>query len=291
MKNNLYAMIISKSSRDYTDIAVSSFLQYTTLTKNDQFVIISNDDLEFKYNGFIYYNQTPQSFSKNCNTILDLANERNVFILSNDIVFTKNWNLPLQQYNNLILIPSCNQTHLYQYGNLNLMPSMTISDFGNQLIELNQIVSIHRSQNKSLFFERNLMAFYAFMLPSNVYKKIGYFDESFGIGGGEDVDYRLRAIDQDIPVKYSSQSYLLHFAGKSTWDGPELQQQIQERNQKYFGKFVQKYGLDLANFCLVNQNNQFEQIVKKYQIEKFIKSQNFSSAISTLLNKMPKDIR
>lgn len=281
MKGNLYAMITSKSSRQYADIALESFLKHSYLTPADEFVLIDNDSEDtYRYSN-ILKNQVPKSFAENCNLLIELAAGRNLIILSNDIVFTPGWNSLMTQYSNALILPSCNQTHLYSLGNLELKPSMQISDYDNKDRELDLISQHHKSHVNGLF-ERLLMAFYAFSLPVNVYNRIGYFDENFGIGGGEDVDYRLRAIEQDIPVKYLSQSYLLHFSGKSTWDGPEQKKEIEDRNRKYFSAFVNKWGEDLANLCLVGGNPL--PVVEKYQLHEYINNQDFNKAIKVLLN-------
>jgi hypothetical protein len=281
MNGNLYAMITSKSSRYYTDLALSSFLKNTRLSANDEFVLIDNDSEDtYEYDNTIK-NLIPKSFAANCNQLIDLANGRNLVLVSNDIIFTPDWNLPLTQYSSALTLPSCNQTHLYTLGSLQLQPTMQLSSYENKSRELEQIAVYHRSQVFGLF-ERLLMAFYAFSLPVSVYNRVGYFDENFGLGGGEDVDYRLRAVEQDIPVKYLSQSYLLHFSGKSTWDGPEKQREIEERNQKYFSKFADKWGEDLANLCLVGGNP--GPVIEKYQLGNFISNRDFNKAFKVVLN-------
>lgn len=283
MTGNLYAMITTRTSRAYTDIALSTFFKSTRLKSTDEFVLIDNDNEgDYQTRGIIINNIKPKSFAKNCNHMIDRANGRNFFLLSNDVAFTPGWSEPLAQYSNVLSIPSCNQTHLYSVGALNLQPSMSIGDYNNQHLELIQATNLHKSQNRYGFYERLLMGFYVFMLPASVYNKVGYFDETFGVGGGEDVDYRLRAIQQDIPVKYLSQSYLLHFAGKSTWDGPEQQQEIEERNKKYFSTFSAKWGEDLANLCLVGGNAMA--VIEKYQLHALIQAQEFSKAIKVILN-------
>jgi GT2 family glycosyltransferase len=282
MTGNLYAMITTRNSREYTDIALNTFFKSTQLRKNDEFVLIDNDNEGDYELPNVVTNNTPQSFAKNCNDMIDRAAGRNFFLLSNDVAFTHGWNEPLKQYTNILSIPSCNQTHLYSVGNLNLQPSMEISEYNNQYFELSQATRIHKAQNYPGLYERLLMGFYVFMIPANVYNRVGYFDDTFGVGGGEDVDYRIRAIQQNIPVKYLSQSYLLHFAGKSTWDGPEHQKEIEERNKKYFSIFSNKWGDDLANLCLVGGNA--TPVIEKYQLQTLIQAQEFSKAIKVVLN-------
>jgi GT2 family glycosyltransferase len=277
-------MIASKKSRPYTDRAIKSFLQNTNLKSNDEFYLIDNDDEnDFDIKNVIT-NKVPKSFAENCNDMIDLADGRTLFLLSNDIIFTPNWNLPLTNYENLLLIPSCNQTHTYSFDNLKLSRQMSIDDFQDSFQSLNAIAQTH-CNNKSIpfFFEDLIMGFYAFVLPSKIYKSLGYFDTEFGIGGGEDVDYRLRAIDMDIPVKYCSKSFLLHFGGKSTWDGAETNLETEVRNKKYFDIFAQKWNEDLAILCLVNKIP-LDSIIKKYDLAKYFYAHDFTGAFKVVLN-------
>lgn len=288
---NLYAMISTKSSNFYTKLAIESFFKNTKLRPSDKFYLIDNDN-EGIYNNLgidVIKNTQPKSFAKNVNDMIELANGLDLVLLSNDVVFTPNWIDALNQYPNILLLPSCNQTHLYTSSDesLELLAFMDIDRFNNQHPALNEIVNHHRRSNRAGFFERLLMGFYVFRLPASIYKKIGMFDEQFGVGGGEDIDYRLRCIQQNVPVKYYSHSYLLHFAGKSTWDGPEKQQEVQERNAKYMQLFSNKWGSDIANLCLVGGNPLAT--IEKYNLHIFINSQEYSRAINTVLNTTNKE--
>jgi hypothetical protein len=160
---------------------------------------------------------------------------------------------------------------------------MSIEDYADKFASLSDIAPQHLRQDLKSFFEQALMAFYVFKLPANVYNRVGKFDERFGVGGGEDVDYRLRCIQENIPVKYFSRSYLLHFQGKSTWDGAENQQQTTDRNKKYFDVFVDKWGMDLANLCLVGGDP--NSVIEKYGLWSLVKENNFTKIIKIILDK------
>lgn len=283
MKSTIYAMITSKSSDYYTGLAIESFLKYTNLKSNDKFYLIDNDAIKTHTHRpiNIIVNEKPQSFAKNINDVISLADGNDVVILNNDIVFTPNWNDPLQGYQDAILIPSCNQTHLYSNGNLILEPSMTIDQYDNPY-DLHNIVKQHRDTVGSGFFERLLMPFYAVKIPGKIYKTIGLFDETYGKGGGEDVDYRLRAISAGFSVKYVKSSYLLHFQGKSTWAGAEVKQETLDRNRQYFERFVELWGYDLANLLLSGGTSQ--PVIEKYQLTNYIQRNDFTSMIKQMLS-------
>lgn len=283
MPQHLYAMISTKNSRHYTDLAVPSFLKSTKLGSDEFYVIDNDSEGNYDYGVEVQVNDRPKSFAANVNDMIARAQGRDVFVLSNDVVFTPRWDEPLRQYSNILTLPSCNQTHLYRShdGLLELKPSMAI----NELSSWEALVDCaeqHKRSVKQGFFERLLMGFYVFKLPAKIYNTVGLFDEGFGIGGGEDVDYRLRTLAAGFQVKYHSQSYLLHFAGKSTWDGPEQQREIEERNKKYFTAFADKWGIDLANLCLIGGNPGL--VIEQYHLENQIRNQEFNLAIKALLN-------
>jgi len=284
MQSTVYAMISCRSSDQYTKSAIDSFFKNTKLTSNDVFYLIDNDAVgtNARANITVIVNAQPQSFAKNINDIIKIAQGRDVVILNNDIEFTPGWSEPLKGYRNSILIPSCNQTHSYTSsdGALVLKDSMTLDEFANDTYRLNEIVRHHRSLVKG-FYETVLMPFYAFRLPADVYNKVGLFNETFGPAGGEDVDYRIRAIQHGFSVKYVGQSYLLHFHGKSTWNGPEQEQEFKERNQFYFQRFTDVWGSDLANMLLIGGHMQ--PVVEKYQLYPFLQSKKITDMIKQLL--------
>lgn len=259
-------MITTRKSDHYTDLAISSFFRFTKLKSNDVFYLIDNDQIVTtqRSNVTVIVNEQPKSFAKNINDIISIADGKDLVILNNDIVFTENWLQPLTQHNNVIVIPSCNQTHEYTIDQLTLTNSMSMDQFDNNFYTLSDIVRRHKQLNPAGFYERLLMPFYAFRLSYEIYSKVGLFDESFGNGGGEDVDYRIRVIQLGFNVKYTTQSYLLHFHGKSTWDSGEKSDETQERNKIYFDRFIEKWGSDLSNLLLVEGDSM--NVVKKYML-------------------------
>lgn len=280
MRSTIFLMITTKYSDQYTDLAISSFFRFTKLRPNDIFYLIDNDKTVTiqRPNVTVIVNEQPKSFAKNINDIINISDGKDIVVLSNDIILTENWLQPLTQHNNVIVIPSCNQTHEYTTDQLTLTNSMYINQFDNNFYALSNIVRRHKQLNSAGFFERLLMPFYVFRLSYEIYSKVGLFDESFGNGGGEDVDYRIRALESGFNVKYTTQSYLLHFQGKSTWDGGETSTETQERNKLYFDRFSEKWGSDLSNLLLVG--GQPQPIVQKYLLE----NSTITDMIKTLLS-------
>ena len=138
--------------------------------------------------------------------------------LNNDIIFTKNWFEPLKLDFKSISIPVSNQLFLYhtECKNLILKPTMNFKDFNENYDLLNKIVTKHKERFKSQHqFQTLLMPFFVSKYHIKILCQIGSFDESFGKGGGEDIDYRIRCALKGYEVNFLSDSYLLHIHGKS----------------------------------------------------------------------------
>ena len=125
------------------------------------------------------------------------------------------------------------------------------------------------------------MPFYCFKIPYKILIDVGYFDTSFGNGGGEDVDYRIRCIAKNYEVNSLLDSYLLHFHGKSTWDGPETKHQTKERNEQYTENFLKKWGKDMTQIFILRKD--FDGILKKRNLEDLFKKGKFGDLIKKIL--------
>ena len=263
-KGTLFGMITSAGSRHFTPYALNSFFSTTQLKENDLFVLVDNDnvwtDLSHPWLNVIK-NETPQSFAANINQMMKIANEYELdfVMMNNDLVFTPGWREALEKADDIICLPSCNQTHSY----IEIPNTWTLEEYNNNYEMLCRVALNHTSQNSG-FYERFYTAFYFFRVPRKIYQAVGLFDEEFKPVGGEDVDYRIRAAQLGYKTMYTNDSYVLHFHGKSSWDGSEDKKAIEKRNSDYFQYFSKKYNKDLANLCLQIGNAQ--EVINKYQL-------------------------
>lgn len=266
--STLFGMISSKNSLKYTNIALKSFFLTTEFKKGDRFILIDNDNCWMRdVNGLVIKNEKPMSFAANINLLLRIADRENLdlILMSNDVVFTPGWREPLEKRDDIITLPSCNQTYSYFDENQNLLipSSLTIEEFTNP----EKLFFVANEHKKMMFdyYERLHTSFYVFRLPRIIYYLVGFFDESFGKGGGEDVDYRIRASLFGFDTKFVTTSYLLHFQGASTWRSGEDMMETKLRNEQYFNRFSEKWSIDSANLFLQIGNHQA--VKEKYQIE------------------------
>jgi len=279
---NLFAMVTLKRSTNYTINALHSFFKYTKLEKEDDFFLIDNDNLKddqfSKFNQLtLINNEKPLSFAQNVNQAIDEAikNKKNLIFLNNDIIFTKNWFKAISLISDSISLPSNNQIFQYEseLGILKLKVTMNLSDFNDNYDLLEEILGQHRKKIKSgQTFQTLLMPFFAFKVPYKILKDIGHFDVSFGAGGGEDVDYRIRCAIKGYEVNFLTDSYLLHFHGKSTWD-IENKEETAQRNIEYENVFRKKWGDELTKI-FIERNNfldilETKNLIDLYKMNKF----------------------
>ncbi len=295
-------MVTLKSSNIYTKYSVNSFFKNTTISNDDEFLLIDNDGC--KLDAFyanskikIMKNKLPLSFAKNVNLAMKKAKEskKNLIFLNNDIIFTSDWFEPLDSDSQNISIPVNNQIFPYQSDckNLKLKITMDLKDFDENYTLLNEIVKKHKqifkipnkrnesSTSKHSFkIQTLLMPFFCFKIPNKIIHEIGYFDETF-LNGAEDVDYRIRCAQKNFDVNFLLNSYLLHFHGKSTWHGAETRDQTEKRNELYTKVFLKKWGKEMTQIFIIRKN--FYNILLEKNLIEFFEKKIFGELIRKLL--------
>ena len=280
-----------KRSNQYTAYALDSFFKNTVLSDNDEFFLIDNDGCELaKYSLHkkvkIIRNQKPKNIAQNINQMIDKSIDRkkNLIFLNNDIIFTKNWFDSFKSNNNEVLISVNNQIFQYQSDckNLRLTATMNLKDFNNNYILLDQIVEKH---NKKFQLHQKaqglLMPFFCFKIPYEILNSVGHFDENFN-HGGEDVDYRIRCIQKGHEVNFLLDSYLLHFHGKSSWDGGETKKETKNRDKSYTKVFLKKWGEDMTRIFILRK--EFTHILDKHKVHDIFKQGKFDQVIKKIIN-------
>jgi GT2 family glycosyltransferase len=259
--NHVFCFVSSAKTESFSRLALYSFFKETKLETGDIFVFVNNDGTNaFKeeYPIDIYINnKTPKSWAENFNKGLRIAKKfkKHFVVITNDIVFTKNWFEPLKQRDDAVLIPACNINYLYNAAEFKTSPCMQMEEYIGKEKHLESIVQFH--QNKFKFEdlqERIFMQLYLGRIPYQVYNSVGLFDHTFSNAGGEDMDYRIRCAIQGFKTMIANHSLTLHFHGKSTWDGSETTVEEEQRRAKYLDKSMKKWGLDLTEIFIKGTN-------------------------------------
>ncbi len=259
--SHVFCLVSTANTENYSRLALYSFFKETKLEKGDIFVFINNDGTNAfrkEYPIDIYINnKTLKSWAENFNKGLRIAKKfkKHFVVVTNDIIFTKDWFEPLKQRNDAIIIPSCNINYLYKSPNFNTTTCMQIDEYVGKEPYLDAIVNYHKTLFKFTDLkEKIFMQMYLARIPRQVYEDVGHFDYSFSRAGGEDMDYRIRCALKGYKVLIANYSYLLHFHGKSTWDGGESTEQEKVRREQYLKKGNEKWGKDLTEIFIKGEN-------------------------------------
>lgn len=269
---NLFGMITTRSSRAYTDHALRSFFSYTPLGNEDHFILIDNDQSDYQPPAELtskielIRNPTPEGFAANGNSLIAaaLARKQHLFLLNNDVIFTNRWLAPLMVDDSTILTPLSNREVHYSSGISNVrtnelsdsllihMPPMELNEYLGHEMMVQAIAESHHRKNSGYLIQICL-PFFAVKIPFRVMAVIGRFDESFGLGGGEDFDYAIRANLAGFSVAFALGSYLLHFGGRSTWNSVDEKNGQAGRQSLYRQRFEEKWGFPLLDL-IMNEN-------------------------------------
>ncbi|MCB9030673.1 MAG: glycosyltransferase family 2 protein [Deltaproteobacteria bacterium] len=265
---NIFGMVTTKKSESYTAPALESFFKNTKLEAKDRFLLIDNDNSYEPQASYpqleIIKNETPQSFATNGNTLIDVAllESANLFFMNNDLIFTPGWSEPIRNCSDSICTPLSNAEVQYALGvsvvaNQNNVSTyvtnrhMQLSEYEGHQYDVAAIGAAHARTSKGslpvLYFP-----FFCVYIPLSVMQQIGHFDTRFGIAGGEDFDYCLRACLAGTTLSYKLSSWIVHFGGKSTWSAEE-QVAKTEREQKLLEEFEKKWGREIFELVLLEK--------------------------------------
>jgi len=284
INRRIFGMITTSASAEYTPVAMSTFFKHTPFSeRQDEFLLIDNNS---SYTGEIppyvklIRNTAPLGFAANMNQVLIVAKEKmaDAFLLNNDLAFTKNWSTQFTTDSTSILSPLSNRELQYDTNILNTRVAMQLDEYLGNEEALDEIVRQHQQQNQT-YFNALVLPFFAVRIPFAVIEKVGELDPSFGLGGGEDYDYCLRAHLAGFEIKYALGSYILHFGGKSSWSGAESQKQQLDRELKFKTTFREKWGEKLLDLIL----NDAESIVSENpELTKALQAGDYKTIITAL---------
>jgi len=272
----IFGMVTTSRSHRYTHVALDSFARWTSLESGDRFYLIDNNaDFEldsrltaqpataaFSVRLECIRNAGPRGFSANANQLIEraLATQSDLIFMNNDLVFTKDWLLPLLAGEASIVSPLCNRD--VQYALSAVIPKtshvshvfalhavMELKEYLDSPACFDAIVECHRKTADG-YAPTLHVPFFCIRLPFAVLAQVGKFDERFGNGGGEDYDYGLRAYLAGFDIRVSLASFILHFQGKSSWAGGETKEEQLKREEQFFRHFIAKWGNDLFELVL-----------------------------------------
>jgi GT2 family glycosyltransferase len=293
--NHVFCFVSSAKTEHFSKLALDSFFNNTKLEPGDIFVFVNNDGTNSFREGYpidVYINnKTPKSWAENFNKGLRIAKKfkKHFVVITNDIVFTKNWFEPLKQRDDAVLIPACNINYLYNAPGFKTSPCMQMEEYVGKEKYLEAIVEYHQKNFKfDDLQERIFMQLYLGRIPYQVHSNVGYFDHTFSNCGGEDMDYRIRCSIKGFKTMIANCSLTLHFHGKSSWDGSETTVEEEQRRAKYIDKSMKKWGFDLTEI-FIKGNNAKEHCYQLGLKEYFDKGESFNIMRTLIQKNLPKE--
>jgi GT2 family glycosyltransferase len=277
-------MVTTGISSRYTDYALKSFFEHTRLKEGDRFFLIINDK-DYKVGDYpvdVIKNSQPRSFAANVNQVLEksYADKKDMIFCNNDLIFTKNWSVSLSEKRNAIFIPNSNQYISLYNKNFSFDNNVDLDDYLKFKNDFDEVVDYYSTLKNNDF---NILhpSFYCFFVPYEILSVIGPFDEKFDHAGGEDIDYRLKALVKGYDTLISGNSYVLHFQGKSTWrSGQDYQITLQTEN-RYREYFRSVWGQEVAKIFLHDHNYIHNLII--YDLYIYYKNKQFKKLLEECL--------
>ncbi|MFN8389994.1 MAG: hypothetical protein U0136_06865 [Bdellovibrionota bacterium] len=254
----VFGMISTILSTDYTWYALDTFFRHTPLRAEDRFLLIDNDvgsvdEARLKRDfpaAELLSNPSPRGFATNMNQILRAASdaEADAFLLNNDIIFSPGWLNGMLLDQPWILSACCNMQFQYRTAEIELKLSMNLEDYVGREAAFLALVEYHRKRVSGYQLIHSV-PYYCVKVPPEVYRNVGFLDESFGEAFWEDTDYLLRAWERGYPTLFALDAFVIHFYGKSTWraEVPEnLKHREPSKSKAGETAFRKKWGEEIA---------------------------------------------
>lgn len=220
---------------DLTETCIDSILGYT---KDFELILVQEGkdkgiterlkDYEANYFADDYkvrfvQNKKPKGFAGAMNTGLELATGDYYCFLNNDTVVVRGW---LEEM-------------LKAFENEKV--GLVSPTFGN--VRSIQSVNFNKGQQFDLIVDDPLLLIgVCFLIKKEVMDKIGKWDDTLGLGGGEDNDMCIRVINAGYKLAIARRSYIYHYGSASF---RELFNNDKTRTDKFarsqFKKFEKKY--------------------------------------------------
>ncbi|RLC76544.1 MAG: hypothetical protein DRJ03_28470, partial [Chloroflexi bacterium] len=161
---------------------------------------------------FVFTNETQQGYARTCNRGMQEARGEYICLASTDILVTPRWLDKLVKAADVIpeggiFGPSTNIDNKFQIP----------PECANPKLDPTTIDILARRLEEQYGDEYKEVPIYAFcyLLRSSMITQIGYYDEQFGIGMGEDIEYRYRAHYHGWKEIWVKAAFVYHYGHKS----------------------------------------------------------------------------
>lgn len=184
--------------------------------------------------------------------------ENDIFFLNNDTIVTANaifW-LKMGLYeNNTIGATSCmsNSVSNDQIINVSFKNNAEVLSFG----KANNIVSLNPYE------EKITLVGFALLVKRNVINRIGVFDEIYGIGNYEDVDFSIRILNEGYKLILCHNSFIFHYGSQGF---EQLSTTYLDHMLKNRELFINKWGFNISYYS--SSRNEILKLIEDFPSSK-----------------------
>jgi len=219
----LVSIIVPVVNRpDLTEACLDSIVRYTD---NYELILVQEGkDKEIKellkrYDAKYFQNKKPKGFAGAMNTGISMASGDYYCFLNNDTVVVRGW---LEE-----MLKGFE-------GNVGLVTPTFSAPRSYQHIDLNRDTRFDYVDDP--FFIVGV----CFLIKKEVMDDIGLWDETFGLGGGEDNDLCIRIKEAGYDMVVARKSYIHHYCGASFKEIYTIDE-IKKKKEEQFKKLEQKH--------------------------------------------------
>ena len=213
---------------------------------DDQFTINCLKNLKAKYGSKIILKQNSENlgFVKTVNSGLKISKANYVLLLNSDCLLAKN---SIQKLIN----------HLEKDPKIGLICPLA-SNAANITIPIpegwsyTQIDSLLEKYFNGKNFDACTVVGNCLMITRECLEKVGYLDEAYGTGYGEETDYQFKAMAKGFKAKIAIDTYVFHKAEASFGTSKEKQERLEKNRKLFFSRWGRQYDAELRKY---NQND------------------------------------
>ncbi|PFI78860.1 glycosyltransferase [Bacillus cereus] len=241
-------IILTHNQLKYTKECIDSIRKYTDQQKYELIVVdnASTDGtvkwLKQQQDILLIENTENMGFPKGCNQGIRKAKGKNILLLNNDVVVTKNWlkNLLTCLYadkDTAAVGPVTNSASYYS----------AIPTFYTNIKEMQEFASGFNQSSSEKWEERMKLIGFCMLIKKTVLDEIGLLDERFTPGNYEDDDISLRIYEKGYKLFLCKDTFIHHY-GSTSWKEDNINFSIVlNKNSK---KFYEKWGFSEENLFI-----------------------------------------
>jgi O-antigen biosynthesis protein len=177
-------------------------------------------------------NDRQRGFPYNCNEILYNTSASTVCLLNSDALVSPGWDASVlevmarsEQYG--LAGPSTSYTHTAQQ-----LTELKASRIDQDISSVERIAAVVRARFRGQFRVLPTLGGFCLFIRRDLVERIGYLDERFGLGCGEEDDFAYRAVRAGFKPVWAQEAYVHHFGHCSfTIELGERSRELWERNR------------------------------------------------------------